>query len=426
MIIRWIGLQLFNTNIQTLRERCPKLRSIFIEYPEADENFELLRLHESPTQEEITANELHQQQDFPEFTNLRDLSLRNLYGDILTWTEQIVKVMRNSPQLRILGLGLSRAIIIRMVHNWPQEWNKAMHWHFFTQICDGFAGTGALPLSLKSLRCGRGFWPSYGDSVGKLTDYVSLEEVSIHNCGFSDWAPDYLALYDNDIHECGIDFATFGIQNCPNMRRFSAHIYMKDVEDVLLNMTKDFSRQVAVSFAVHDEDLEYDVARLCREDPDRPELPLQLRMLDLDIWRDDDDPEMMPAEQALDFLVKNSAQFLEGLILQNLHLPENEITDDSLDLEWLGSRITRLPKLTQLAVNTAELLYRKSADPPRFLLQAAQKLVEFASTRLRFISIHSFCWEVLRAGDDTWRLEQLDQREIQRVELFHLIGFRDW
>jgi hypothetical protein len=66
---------------------------------------------DGPSAEELRAREVYGRPDLTVFCGLEELTLNNLCEELPWWRETIVKVLKNSPELKKLGLSLSAATI---------------------------------------------------------------------------------------------------------------------------------------------------------------------------------------------------------------------------------------------------------------------------------------------------------------------------
>jgi hypothetical protein len=361
--------------------------------------------------ETAEARELYGKQDLTVLKDLQHLTLEYLYDDLSGWMSQLLQILKRSPGLQTLSLGLATETIVRV----GDEEQGHLYFDFFGRLCEGYAEAGGSPLPLRTLRCGTALYPMDSGSLTKLTDLAYLEEIYIENQGIYD-DKDYIALYEDGSGGSGIVFDAFGPQNCPNLSRFSAAQYKRDIHDYLCTIPEPFARRLAVSFETQDE--EYEMEKLIREDPDYPSLPLQLRMMDLELdrlqWLNNDE-DTIPADQVFEDLITNNAEALEGL---TVHLRENKGADGGFDdLDILGNALGRLPNLTQLALDVDRKPRQWGGVTQDMMLRAAERLAAVAAPRLRYINVRHRSWKILRGSEGSWRLEKMDRREKQDVEL---------
>jgi hypothetical protein len=350
-----------------------------------------------------------------DFSGLQELTLDNLYEELPWWRSQIVEVLKNSPSLQKLKLSLATETLFR----YADLGERFDFEDFFDRLCDEYAETGAAPLRLLSLHLGTAVYPYKADSPKKLTDLRFLEEVHIENCGVWHRGAMVIDMY-NDEEDSGIAFGAFGPAHCPNLRRLSLAEYQRDVHEfVAIIGDTSFTRKLAISSQSMDGG--YELAALLRPDPNYPFLPLHLRMLNIELQRDqirlfDEDgadlgnEDIPRAEQVLEDLVSGDDGTLEGLAV---HLKEDRRCFERLEL--LVDTVSQLANLTQLAVVAS--MYAEREMGVEALESAAHRLAT-AAPRLRYIRMYESYWRVWRNRDDTIRLDMLDRNEADKVELF--------
>ncbi len=363
---------------------------------------------------------LYGQPNLTVFAGLEELTLENLYEELPWWRSQIVQVLTNSPGLRKLKLSLSTPTIARYDH----EDDRENFDEFFDELCGDYKAAAA-PLRLQSLHLGTAVYPFEQSSVMALTDLQCLKEVHLENRGVWEGST-IIDMYSAVEGGSNIAFDAFGPLYCPNLRRINFADYQRDVHEFLARMEEpSFLNRLAVS--CQGMWAGYEPAALLRPDPDFPSLPRHLRMLDIDLQRnqvrlcdedgDDLEQEDIPAtKEILADLVSGDTGTLEGL---TVHLPENlEALGGFEDFGLLLHSLSSLANLTQLAVEAnihGERLVKGDA------LEDAARLLAAAAPRLRYVKVYDECWRVWREGGGrraTLRLERLEDREINEVELF--------
>jgi hypothetical protein len=355
--------------------------------------------------------------DLTVFSGLGELTLENLYEELPWWRAQIVQVLKNSPGLRKLKLSLSTKTLARYDHD--EEAEKFDR--FFEKLCVDYGDVEAAPLHLCSLHLGIGVYLFDADCLSALTDRNFLQEVHIENQGV--WENGVIVdMYNEDDEDSGLAFGAFGPRHCPNLRRFNFAHYQRDVHAFLASVDDpSWTRRLAVS--CQGLWAGYEPAALLRPDPNFPFLPLHLRMLDIDLQRNqvrlvdedcDDLPQedIPPAKDILADVVAGDDGALQGLAV---HLAENlEAEGGFEEFGLLVRALGGLVNLTQVAVEPnveAERLLKGDA-----LGKAAYRLAT-AVPRLRYVKVYEKCWRVWRDGVDV-RLEELEGREKDDVELF--------
>lgn len=380
----------------------------YLGYPESRE------FSDGPNAEELRAREVYGRPDLTVFRGLEELTLDNLCEELPWWRETIAEVLKNSPELKKLGLSLSTSAIGTAARYGERETFD----DFFSDLCGEFWAAGAPPLRLRSLKCGTAIIPDDAESLQSLTDLSCLEEVHIENTGVY-YFMDVISMYESD-EESGIAFEALGPAQCPNLRRLTVHEYRGDVHELFAASDDPaWTRQVALSVVDLSEALE--PAQLLRSSKKYPSLPLHLRMLDVNLDREglylaDDEGRQVPPEdvptasQVLEDVVAGDGGALEGL---TLHFPRDE-GDDSFSglLESVTNMLPRLTGLAQLSVVLPGVNDDKIESTARRLAAAA--------SRVRHVMVQERGWRVWRDRDGTVRLDELEDREISDVELFSM------
>ncbi|KAH8900673.1 hypothetical protein GQ53DRAFT_835616 [Thozetella sp. PMI_491] len=354
--------------------------------------------------EEEEARKLYLKQDVSNFSNLEELTITNIYGDLNIWRRQLVHLLKSSPNLRHLHLGLSYNVVERHCHDGLHE----LFTDFFDEICNDFTQSGCSPLKLRSLGCGTCFLPQSVTALHKLTEMEYLEELYIRNENISTHT-DWFFIYDDD----GTSFIPFDSilsRACPRLRRFSAHQLAKDVVDALASdQALPILPQLAV-FIESQDIWDEEMALLLQADLDHPALPLKLRMMDLDLDRGQrGEPS---AEQILDNLVATNAETLQGLAVHLTGTPGN-----FEDLDALQKALRQLPHLTQFMIVYKSHFGGFEEDE---CLRTAEKIAN-AVPQLRYISVYGHYWAIWHVsdGETSASLERLEEpSEREHVELF--------
>jgi hypothetical protein len=414
-------MPLARETLYTLHKSCPLLRSMCVCFPsDLDEDvlgYVMRDLGEEPGPQELQAREIYGQPDLTIFSGLEELVLEGLAESISWWRSQLVQVLMNSPGLRKLGLSLSTETLGR--HDADQD--REEFDDFFDLLCDEYGRTSTAPLHLESLDLGKAVYVYELRSLEKLTDLSYLREVRIDNSGVYNFV-DVIMMYDGG-EWSGLAFDAFGPAHCPNLRRFTASNHRADVQAFLATVENPaFTRQLAVS--CENTDWGYESAMLLRTNPETPSRPLHLRMLDVDLQREqiylcDGQGKAQPrdtipsAEQVLDDLITGDEGTLEGL---SVHLREDPEAKGYLEhLELLIVALTKLANITQLSINRHRWI---GIDSAKTILEEVACMVAGRVRHLRYISVYGTCWKIWRLQDGVLRLEELEDREIRDVELF--------
>lgn len=355
------------------------------------------------------AREIVRDQNFSAFTDLEELAIYNIYDDPYRWRRHLVKILKNSPRLCKLGLSISAETIARFHLRGHHE----AYTDFFDHFCNEYGRSAASPLQLQSLKCGTGIWPKSAASLRKLTDLFYLQEVHIENESVQGDGGIYLYLYDDDEEESGIVFDTLLSYACPNLRRFTANQLQGDVYKALCSNTDvAWTSQLALSFENPNES-GYEVAQILTEDSEYPGLPMQLRMIDLDLKNSTRDE----TKTTLDNLVSSNYKTLEGLAI---YLPQNHHGEIG-HLDLLQKTILQMQEITQISINRQNCHGNGSCAVESLYATSAEKLAN-AQPRLQCINICWSFWRISRCIDAEGKvivnLELMDEWERKDVELF--------
>ncbi|KAK1833507.1 hypothetical protein QBC39DRAFT_47724 [Podospora conica] len=406
---------LATTTLTVLHRSCPELKSIRFGMPcEFGSRYlgysEDREYSNEPSAKELEAREIYGRPDLTVFRGLEELTLDNLCEELPWWRETIVEVLKNSPELKKLGLSLSVATIGKAARYGERDTFDG----FFYDVCNDFCAAGAPPLHLQSLKCGTAIIPDDAESLQSLTDLTYLEEVHIEN--ETVWnLMDVITMYE-DGEESGIAFDALGPAQCPNLRRLTVSQYRGDVHELFAASDDPaWARQVALSFVEVNDALE--PAQLLRPSDKYPSLPLHLRMLDVNLDRekvevdDEEGGEVPTVAEVLHDLVAGDDGALEGL---SVHFPLDMGHDSFSDLlQAVTDILPGLINLTQLSV----VLPGQFDNFDGKVESTARKLAG-APSQVRYVKVQKRAWRVWRDGDGTVRLEELEDREISDVELF--------
>ncbi|KAL2256225.1 hypothetical protein VTK26DRAFT_1969 [Humicola hyalothermophila] len=406
--------------IKALHDSCPKLKSLRISFPEAMDWWVLgLNRGCPPDPGQAPQRRIYRTLDLTVFKGLDELALDNLYDNLPAWRSQVVRILRTSPSIRKLRLSLAKQTLFR--YDVCDERDKFIG--FFDLLCRHYERTGGEPLPIQSLVLGTAVFPFQAGSVEKLIKLQDLEEVHVENKNVTH-NHTIIDLYNSGQEESGILFEAFGPDRCPRLRRFTAAQYEKDVERLFAQeLTPLFARQLAIS--CEEMGAGYELAALLRPSLDYVSLPVHLRMIDIDFCRDnvflrgesgETDGEVPVVEKVLCDLEIDDEGALGGLAVHMEDPSNSESWWKQVDL--LGNAAARLVNLTQLSILGNPLLSSWSEDDAEALRKTAHVLAATAP-RLRYIQVYKHYFRVWRKLDDKFWLEELEDREIEDVELFH-------
>lgn len=326
-------------------------------------------MEDNPNKQTLEARRLFTIPDLTVFADmdLEELSLLHLFGDVGRWRDQIVTVLKSSPNLKRLALSLSADAISHLYSD--QQSDK--YWGWFESLCTGYIDDDDMdatqrsppPLRLRSLFCGTAVFPNDDELLEQFIDLTSLEEVFIDNRDiWNDHNSTQMMIVYGEDDESDIVFEPF--VNAPNLRRLEVTSYAGDVHRAFCSIQNpDRVRQIAISCRESGEG--YEPAGLLRPDSRYPALPLQPRMLGIDLDRKHDnillfdedgeeDYNVPSADEVLHSLVNGDEGTIEGLVL---YLPAANRPDDddppTLEgqLALLARYLPRLTNLSQLCIH---------------------------------------------------------------------------
>ena len=415
-------IPLTTDTLKVLKVSCPRIKAIHIAFPsgmETTARWDRLKAPGVPVYPGYRQiPEIYKRPDVAMFSRLEELTLEWLFHDLVWWKSQVVRLLTNSPGLRKLHLSIS-------------PWQPDIFRDFLDSVCDEYGQAGALPLRLRSLKCGISVYPRNITLLNKLTNLAYLEEVYVANQIGRLGAYNAYAAFTEPSR---VAYHAFGPAHSPNLRRFSTAAYRPEVQAFLcaINDTS-FARQLAISCGEQtSQNLE--LAALLR--PSHRHVAAHFRMLDIELQRevmtlreddndngdcddddDDDDDDEYPIESVLQDLVTDDGGALEGLMVRVPENPEHECGFD--DLELLEGAVAKLVNLTQLAVAVGDFADVRGLDVTEEMLVRAAERLAVAAPRLRYVKLCSQHYRIWRNEDDTIRLDELDDDEISDVELFN-------
>ncbi|KAK4125611.1 hypothetical protein N657DRAFT_669872 [Parathielavia appendiculata] len=408
-----IGRLLTPDLFRTLGRSCPRLTSLALSMGADGRNFYNLYIRRRPLAPWTRI--MHPKLELGCLSGLRELTLACIpIDDYDWWLPQLVQLLKNSPRLTKLALGFYP------VRPGDEEDDAAMHAHYYAldRLCDLYGRTGASPLRLSSLHLLGGTYPFSVNSLKKLADLTHLHDVYISILGAIE-SPDTVALI------------AFAPPHAPNLRFFAVDLYIEAVHQHLCTTSESdpsFVRNLGI-FAqrMYIEEPPLYTTSLLQPSPDHPSLPLQLKMLNLELSQNDgtgrkDELQCsLEAEQALEDLVSTNPDSLEGLDVSmpyrsifdpdGFYDPNRPEADMEPSVRLLEPVLRRLPNLTQLSVRSVP------CD------EATAERLALAGSCLRYIGLASqykldHFWRVWRRDDGGIRLEQIQHRDAACVDLW--------
>ncbi|KAK1752202.1 hypothetical protein QBC47DRAFT_389998 [Echria macrotheca] len=380
--------------------------------------------------------------DLSVFADLEELSLLKLnsdsHNDLPDLSSRVAKVLKSAPNLKSLALSFS---YMTVDHQRPcVDWME--------RVSRAYMEEGGTPLQVRSLSCGKGFFPLDSAHLKALIDVSYLEDVYIEN----EWYPypqpiffyDVINAPPNPPYTEPIDFES--VINAPNLRSLKVKVYETDLHRVICEM-EDPSRASQIAISALEQGRWTDSAFLLYPSAKYPALPLRPRMLVIDMefahhqlnnpYRPTcplllDGRRRLDTAQFLDYLVDGDQGVLEGLVL---YFPNAKSRSHKLsfysygygehytqvetwkkDFEQLKRTLPRLTNLSQLNIRTHivdGLMYTLTDD--------VSKLAS-AIPSLRYINVNSQRFSrIVRDGRGGVELVELQGRaENEEVELYRL------
>ncbi|KAK1759826.1 hypothetical protein QBC47DRAFT_116634 [Echria macrotheca] len=392
----WYPQLLKTETLRVLQVACPKVKALRLDF--GDETELCLGMAPGRQAERGFSPNLYRGPDITPFRNLECLALNGLWDDLTSWKSQLVHVLMNSPNLRVLRLSLLGDTLVRL-----GEANRSVYQHFFDRLCDSYGESGGAPLKLTSLSFGLGMCPHDESSLAKLVDVSGLHDVHFDNEEVARSARSSLGSINVEFPDVPIAYAAFGPTRCPSLRRFTVHYYDRRVHIFFCeNATKDWARNLFVSASK--QGFGYEIAALLRPHPSFPVLPLHLRMTEVNLRRfgglyvftEPQDPNLLQREyvsawQVLDSLVRDDDGTVEGLTIW-MCASKRDKTGISL-FGVLTDALGNLSALSQLAIELPP-----ARQPPSIELKEIATRLATACRSLRYFKLRDRCFVISRRG----------------------------
>jgi hypothetical protein len=268
------------------------------------------------------------------------------------------------------------------------------------KLCYLYKAGGGSPLPLKSLELSGGLFPVSVSPLKELVDLASLQDVYVANSPFCNLYPPPRE----------ISYEAFAPRHMPNLRNFRINEYRPDLHKhfcAVANTNPSFLRRLAIACKKDHSDTGLDLSALLRPDHLYPALPLQVRMIDLDLSRGRTYGKVYVSEaDVLEDVVTTNGDTLEGLAVSLVGYERVRRIEHPLRL--LEKALGRLPRLEQLSIGTLRGLVPD--------LTVAERLAAAAGPRLRYLSVGGSFMRVRRNGDPV--LEMMSPLEADGVELW--------
>ncbi|PVH78978.1 hypothetical protein DL98DRAFT_572761 [Cadophora sp. DSE1049] len=395
----WENQPLFATTVSTLHDECPDIQSLNISHPVDIEKLRGTAFEYEDFDFEdglFDLRPLFETQDFSPFTNLTELELYEIHGDLNQARSDIVKILLASPDLRSLGLSLNGDTVIRLDQEAQDIGEMGGYLDFLKTLISEYVTAGGQPLHLRKLVLGLSIvlWEDDEQQpatyLGGLTDLSKLEEVYVCNNGVD------TQLYFDDPD--GIAWSTFTTETCPNLNILGVHKFTNDVERWIQGLEPGYLSQLRIEETLGHGISEIRPALEANDDQFRSRFRL-LTLVNADATVRGADG-LVPLE-------------IPGLQALSVTLPQ--LTSDSKPavLTWISDS----ESLQQLCLQNAKELLEEDGE-----YETLVKDIAAVAPYLRYLKLDGHAWRVWRNGDDEdenqYRLEKLDRVEERAVEAF--------
>lgn len=184
------------------------------------------------------------------FKNLASLELYNFYGNFPSLIEDLVNVLADCPELKVLGLGMQNDDDFET----PPDHLLVNHdTDFIEKLClDYGSRDGTSPLSLDTLRLGRGVslykfdFKTDRAYLSKLVKLNGLRSVHLYNGS---------AQYDEDDFTYDTDW--FQLKDCKLLQQLSVTRFNENIRDLLNDYGNTIKELIITDpYSLYDEGLE--------------------------------------------------------------------------------------------------------------------------------------------------------------------------
>lgn len=186
----WESQPLFATTMSELQSNCQDLRSLSISHP-----VDIEKLRGTAVEYEnfdfgdglFDLRPLSETHDFSPFTNLTELELHEIHGDIGKARRDIVIILTASPDLKTLSLSLNADAIIRSEQQIQNIEEAEYYMDFLKTLISEYVAARRQPRCLRKLVLGLSvfLWeePAMQPTkyLGGLTDMSKPEELYVSN-----------------------------------------------------------------------------------------------------------------------------------------------------------------------------------------------------------------------------------------------------
>lgn len=279
----------------------------------------------------------------------------SVFPTVIGGLRAFARLLIDSPALKKLSLGFEELSLIRMSEECT---------NMFDELCHLYQTGGGSPLLLESLELLGILFPFGVSPLKNLVDLASLQDVYIS---------DYSLSYFGYPPPRKIAYEAFAPPHTPNLRNFRIDEYHRSLHEhfcAIAIANPSFTRRLAIAYKGFPRRTGLDASALLRPDPRHPSLPLQARMLDLDLNREhvygEGNDVKVSADEVLEDLARTNADTLEGLAVT---LPNSEDVKTEYQLQLLENALGRLPRLEQLSIGAP---WRLDVD---IMVSMAERLV---------------------------------------------------
>ncbi|KAF7861602.1 uncharacterized protein EAF02_010556 [Botrytis sinoallii] len=350
------------------------------------------------------------------FVNLTSLELYALHGDKYSIIRDLIEILRTSPALQILGLGLTG--------EWIPDTQAFLHREGtrdclseLCRLCKEKPETS--PLNLRELKLGCGIIPWFSMSqndtrcLSSLVNTGSLQELQIFN------AEDEEAFYE----KINLDYLSMDV--CPKLRK----LWVNRISDELVTwlMTK---RNSVTELIMTDYQPQWRFVEAREEPINDIRLPETISLLYLR-----EDADTADYNQFLYNICSTweASRAFTSIASRHMAVGSQYLTDLSasidFEIQWdeFRCQIPKVPSLTRLSLQSRRTRSRAwpSAQAsrwpyvrrPRDIAYRYAHILAEESNSLRYIEIGEWGWKIKRRP---FALEELDEDEKEAIHLFNL------
>ncbi|RDL41179.1 uncharacterized protein BP5553_01158 [Venustampulla echinocandica] len=395
----WEHQPLYATTLSTLYHQCPRLQSLKVHYPYDIEGMLGIAVESSWDHRDglWELRPLFATQDLSLFTDLIELEIHEIHGDLTDMRRGIVDILLKSPNMGSLSLSLNADTLFRIEQDGTEE-QMDEYIRFFNCLTDEYVARGGGQLKLRKLALELSFTPLQDEQqeptnyLDRLTDLALLEEAYIGNGGLEM----ALSIEQGDTH---IGWGNFTPSTCPKLSTFGFYQVTDEVKRWVKELEPGYLSQLRL-----DDSKGEDISDFCA----------LFEGIDT-IYSSR--PSMLTIVKAVKSLDAHGAFPLPTFpSLQALSISLEYITPviKSAFLTWVKG----LTCLEQLSLHHTRW---KLTDEE---YEIFGRKIALNNKKLRYLKLEGLAWRVWHDGEykgrGVCRLEKLDRFESREVEAFNL------